>query len=125
MADFVYTTRAVRINYFYVHPDKTGYITIGLYNSYGSLITSCRAYVYANQWNKISSNFELSSYTKYFLALKENNGISLGYHSSNSSEFNNYQNGSLQILGSCNKDKKDYSTNYYQYFYSINYSLKN
>lgn len=124
-AQWLYTTRALHINYFYVHPDKTGYITIGLYNSSGSLITSCLVYVYANQWNKISPNFELSSYTRYYLALKENYGISLGYHRSNSSEFNSYQSGSLQILGSCKKGQKDYRTGYYQYFYSINYSLKN
>lgn len=124
-AQWLYTTRALRINYFYVHPDKSGYITIGLYNQYGSLINSYRMYVSANQWNKVNANFELSSYTKYYLAIKDANGISLGYHSSNSSEFNKYQKGSLQILGSCTKDKSSYGTNYYQYFYSINYSLKN
>ena len=124
-AQWLYTTRALRINYFYVHPDKSGYITIGLYNQYGTLVDSYRTYVSSNQWNKVSANFELSSYTKYYLAIKEANGISLGYHSSNSNEFNKYQNGSLQILGSCSKDKSSYNTSYYQYFYSINYSLKN
>ena len=108
-----------------MHPDKSGYITIGLYNQYGTLVDSYRTYVSSNQWNKVSANFELSSYTKYYLAIKEANGISLGYHSSNSNEFNKYQNGSLQILGSCSKDKSSYNTSYYQYFYSINYSLKN
>lgn len=124
-AQWLYTTRVLRINYFYVHPDKSGYITIGLYNQYGSLVNSYRTYLSANQWNKVNVNFELSSYTKYYLAIKEANGISLGYHSSSSKEFNKYQTGSLQILGSCTKDKSSYQTNYYQYFYSINYSLKN
>ena len=124
-AQWLYTTRALRINYFYVHPNKSGHITIGLYNQYGSLVNSYPTYVSANQWNKVNVNFELSSYTKYYLAIKEANGISLGYHSSSSKEFNKYQTGSLQILGSCAKDKSSYQTNYYQYFYSINYSLKN
>ena len=124
-AQWLYTTRALRINYFYVHPNKSGYITIGLYNQYGSLVNSCRTYVVSDQWNKVNVSFELSSHTKYYLAIKEANGISLGYHSSSSKEFNKYQTGSLQILGSCTKDKSSYQTNYYQYFYSINYSLKN
>ena len=124
-AQWLYTTKSLRINYFYVHPDKSGYITIGLYNQYGSLVDSYRTYVSSNQWNKVDADFELSSYTKYYLAIKDANGISLGYHRSNSNEFNKYQKGSLQILGSCSKDKSSYNTSYYQYFYSINYSLRN
>lgn len=124
-AQWLYTTRALRINYFYVHPDKSGYITIGLYNQYGTLVDSYRTYVSSNQWNKVSANFELSSYTKYYLAIKEANGISLGYHKASSSEFNSYQKDYLRILGSCTKDKSNYNTDYYQYFYSIYYSLKN
>lgn len=125
-AQWLYATKQLRINYFYVHPNKSGNITIGLYNSNGSLVSSCNVYVYANQWNKISpNNFVLSDYSKYYLAIKEANGISLSYHNSTSSEYSNYKNSSLQILGSCSKGKFDYGTSYYQYFYSINYSIIN
>ena len=125
-AQWLYATKPLKINYFYVHPNNSGYITIGLYNSYGTLVSSCQVYVYANQWNKISpNNFVLSDYSKYYLAIKEANGISLSYHSSTSSEYSNYKNSSLQILGSCSKGKSDYGTSYYQYFYSINYSIRN
>lgn len=125
-AQWLYATKPLKINYFYVHPNNSGYITIGLYNSYGTLVSSCQVYVYANQWNKISpNNFVLSDYSKYYLAIKEANGISLSYHSSTSSEYSNYKNNSLQILGSCSKGKSDYGTSYYQYFYSINYSIRN
>ena len=125
-AQWLYASKPLKINYFYVHPNNSGYITIGLYSSNGSLASSCQVYVYANQWNKISpGNFVLSGYSKYYLAIKEANGISLSYHSSNSSEYSNYKNSSLQILGSCTKGKSEYQTNYYQYFYSINYSIRN
>lgn len=125
-AQWLYATKPLKINYFYVHPNNSGYITIGLYNSYGTLVSSCQVYVYANQWNRISpNNFVLSDYSKYYLAIKEANGISLSYHSSTSSEYSNYKNNSLQILGSCSKGKSDYGTSYYQYFYSINYSIRN
>lgn len=122
---WLYTTKALRINYFYVHPDNSGYITIGLYNSSGTLISSCRTYVSSYQWNKVNANFELSGNTKYYLAIKEANGITLGYHGSSSNEYKKYQNGPLQILGSCSKGISSYQTSYYQYFYSINYSPKN
>lgn len=124
-AQWLFTTKALKINYFYVHPDKSGYITIGLYSSSGSLITTCCQYVYSNQWNKIGANFVLSSNTKYYLAIKESNGISLGYHNSSSGEYGNYKNNGLQIIGSCSKGSSAYGTNYYQYFYNINFSIKN
>ncbi len=124
-AQWLYATKPLKINYFYVHPNNSGYITIGLYNSYGTLVSSSQVYVYANQWNKISpNNFVLSDYSKYYLAIYEANGISLSYHNSTSGEYSNYKNSSLQILGSCSKGKSDYGTSYYQYFYSINYSIR-
>ena len=124
-AQWLYAKKALRINYFYVYPDKSGYISVGLYSSSGYIISSVRVYVYANQWNKISPNdFVLNSSSKYYLAIREANGISLAFHSSTSNEYSYYQNSSLQILGSCSKGKSDYGTKYYQYFYSINYSAR-
>ena len=124
-AQWLYAKKALRINYFYVYPDKSGYVSIGLYSSSGSIISSVGVYVHANQWNKISPNdFVLNSSSKYYLAIREANGISLAYHSSTSNEYSYYQNSSLQILGSCSKGKSDYGIKYYQYFYSINYSAR-
>ncbi|MBR1922522.1 MAG: hypothetical protein IJ838_02060 [Paludibacteraceae bacterium] len=122
---WLYARKSLRINYFYVLPNNSGYITFGLYNQYGSLVSSYRTYVSSNQWNKVEVNFELSSYTTYYLALRDANGISLSYHSSDSEEYANYQKGSLQLLGASPKGNSEYKTKYYQYFYHINYSLKN
>jgi len=125
-AQWLYAAKTLKINSFYVHSDQSGYVTIGLYKSNGSLASSCQVYVYANQWNKvIPNNFVLYESSKYYLAIKNAEGISLGYHSSNSSEYNGYKNGSLRILGVCHKGNSDYGTNYYQYFYNINYSILN
>lgn len=124
-AQWLYTTKALKINSFYVCPDKSGYITIGLYTSSGSCIATYQAYVTEKKWNQVYPDFELNSYTKYYLAIKESNGINLGYHSSNDSEYNNYKSGYLQLIGSCSKGSSDYGTKYYQYFYNINYSIKN
>lgn len=123
-AMWLYATKSVKINYFYVHPNKSGYLTIGLYSSSGTVISSYKQYVYANQWNKISPNFSLNSYVKYYMAIKENpSSISLGYHSSGDSEYGNYMKGYLQLYGAGVKGQSNYATKYYQYFYNINYSL--
>lgn len=124
-AQWLYTTKALKINSLYICPDKTGYITIGLYTSFGSCVATCTVYVTEKRWNQIQLDFELISSTKYYLAIKDANGINLAYHSSNNSEYNNYNNGYLQLLGACSKGSSNYGTNYYQYFYNINYSIKN
>ena len=125
-AEWLYASSSLRINSFYVHADKSGYITIGLYNASGGLVATHRAYVSSGQWTQVSpSNFELESGRKYYLALYDANGIALSYHSSNSSEYSKYKRGSLQIIGSCSKNSSNYGSGYYQYFYNINYSLKN
>lgn len=121
---WLYTTKGVRINHFYVLPNRSGYITIGLYTKSGNLVTSYRTYVYGNQWNKVEPKFELSSYTKYYLALKESNGVSLGYHQTYSGEYNDYNGGALQVIGYSSRGNSNYETNYYQYFYNISYSVK-
>jgi uncharacterized coiled-coil DUF342 family protein len=123
---WLYATNAVCINHFSVFPSKSGYITIGLYKSSGYMVASFRTYVYANQWNKISpQGFELSSYIDYYMAIKEANGIELSWHETTSNEYSQYQTGSLQIKGYSKKGETNKGTKYYQYFYEINYSLKN
>ena len=121
---WLYASKALKINYFYVHPDKSGTITIGLYNAKGSLVASCRSYVSENKWIKINPNFELKANTKYYLAIKDANGISLAYHNDAKNEYSRYQSGYLQLLGYGTKGESSYRTSYYQYFYDIHYSLK-
>ena len=122
---WLYTTKDLRINNFSVYPTKSGNITIGLYNASGSIIHTYKAYVYGNQWNTVYPYFELNSYTYYYMAIKEANGIELSYHKSSSSEYSNYKKGSLQVHGYSSRGTSISGTDYYQYFYEINYSLKN
>lgn len=121
-AMWVQANRNVTINSFVVHPNKSGYITIGLYKSSGVKVGTHKTYVYANQWNTISPYFKLSSNNIYYLAIEESNGISLSYHKSSYEEYKNYKKTSLDLLGFSSKGKSDYGTGYYQYFYDITYT---
>lgn len=127
---WLYAKKALKLNSFYVKSNKSGYITIALYSAYGSVVASQQVYVTKDQFTKISTNdnFKLNGSSYYYLAISSANGISLAYHSSNSTEYSGYKSGDLQITGSDKKGSHDTSsrtkTGYYQYFYNINYSLK-
>lgn len=119
---WLYAKKSVRINSFYVKSDKTGYITIGLYNANHTLISSQKVYLTKGVVTKITPAFSITTSGKYYLAIVENNGINLSYHKSSSSEFEKYKSGDLQIIGTSSKGQRNANTNYYQYFYYISYS---
>lgn len=121
-AQWIYSYKDLRINYFYVKPKKSGYITIGLYNINHSLVQACKVYVYADSWNPVYPDFELKGGTKYYLAIRGN--IRFAYNDNANSEYSYYKNEHIQLLGSCKRGRSDYGQSFYQYFYGINYSLK-
>ena len=117
--------KKLRINSFYIKANKSGYITLGLYNSYGSLLTSKKVKVTKGETTKVSfSDFTISK-GKYYLAIEKSNDISLCYHKASSGEYNFSQFDVLQILGYSAKGEKTPNNNksYYQYFYDINYTV--
>ena len=117
--------KKLRINSFYIKANKSGYITLGLYNSYGSLLTSKRVKVIKGETTKVSfSDFTISK-GKYYLAIEKSNDISLCYHKVSGGEYNFSQFDVLQILGYSAKGEKTPNNNksYYQYFYDINYTV--
>lgn len=118
--------KPLKINSFYVKSDKSGSITIGLYNSSHTLIASQPVYLSKGAVTKVSPSFFIRNTGNYYLAIAENkNGIALSYHNAGSSEYLKYQSGDLQIMGCSAKGAKisTAKTSYYQYFYYISYSL--
>lgn len=116
--------KKLRINSFYIKANKSGYITLGLYNSYGSLLTSKRVRVLKGETTKVSfSDFTINR-GKYYLAIERANDISLCYHKVSGGEYNFSQFDVLQILGySAKGEKTPNNKSYYQYFYDINYTV--
>ncbi len=122
---WLHISRPIRINSFYVMANKTGKITIGLYNSAHKLISSYRADVTANAITKITPNFRVSESGDYYLAIEKSNKIELSYHSATSSEYDKYKSDAVQIVGITQKGKyrTDTHNGYYQYFYYISYTV--
>lgn len=118
--------KPLKINSFYVKSDKSGSITIGLYNSSHTLIASQAVYLSKGAVTKVFPSFFIRNTGNYYLAIAENkNGIALSYHNAGASEYLKYQSSDLQIIGSSAKGAKVSAakTSYYQYFYYISYSL--
>ena len=123
---WLYARKSLKINSFYVKSNKSGNITVGLYNSSNKLIGSQRVYVSKGDITKVTPYFSIPYAGNYYLAIVENkNGIELSYHNSSTSEFSRYKSGDLQILGSSPKGEQVSAakTSYYQYFYYICYSI--
>lgn len=120
---WLYAKKPVKINSFYVKSDKSGYITIGLYNTSHTLIASHKVYLSKGSITKVTPTFSISK-GNYYLAIERSNGIGLSYHKSSASEYTKYQSGDLQIIGASPKGQQDIKMAYYQYFYYISYSLQ-
>lgn len=125
---WLYARKSIKINSFYVKADKTGYITIGLYNANNRLEASEKFYIgQAKTAVRLNpSNFKITKSGYYYLAIVQSNGMGLCYHSSNANEYASWQSGNLQVTGANTKGKTSYDDknkrSYYQYFYSIEYT---
>lgn len=126
---WLWARQPVKINYFYIESDQSGYITLSLYSENSNLVASQECYISSRTWEKIiPENFIMTEPGYYYLRISDANGHSLRYHSSNNEEFSRYRVGALQITGCChysdreNPDKKT-NPSYYQYYYNINYSI--
>lgn len=120
---WLYAKKPIKIKSFYVKSNKSGYVTIGLYNENHKLIDLQK--VYLSKWTitKITSALSIYKAGKYYLAIVESDGTGLSFHKSSVSEYAKYKTSDLQIVGTSHKGQQDIKETYYQYFYSISYSL--
>lgn len=107
----------------------SGYVTICLYSDDSRLVANKEVYLYGGRPETVNlHNFYIEYPGNYYLRITDCGTGGLAYHGSSQEEFNNYQQGALQILGCCNYSEIDSyearnKTNYYQYFYEIEYRL--
>ncbi|MBR4564103.1 MAG: hypothetical protein IKO26_06610 [Paludibacteraceae bacterium] len=107
----------------YLRGQENGKVIIGIYDAKDNLIKSVNA-IADSTFSKVDMNVELPQGNYY---LKRKSGVELQYHSSNSNEYAQYNNGALIITGCCHYDNRHNNKedkNYYQYFYNITYHLK-
>lgn len=104
-------------------------ITLAVYDSDDNLIATVNTYVQSEQVTRVNLNDDWtldSGY--YYLRIKNSNGCSLHYHSSNDTEYSQFSGGALEVTGCCSYDSRKNADNkqnhsYYQYFYNIQYRL--
>lgn len=107
----------------------SGKITLAVYDSDDNLIATVNTYVQSKQVTRVNLNDDWtldSGY--YYLRIKNSNGCSLHYHSSNDTEYSQFSGGALEVTGCCSYDSRKNADNkqnhsYYQYFYNIQYRL--
>ena len=121
----------VRIESFFTFASQSGNATVVAYDLSNKKIAEYNFTATGGQWQKISlKNFVLSEVGMYYFCV-ENTSISFGYHRTNNGEYSSFKQGALHVIGassrksaeSANRDSSIIVTNYYQYFYSIQYSL--
>ena len=124
----------VRIESFYMYASQSGEVTVAAYDTLNNKVTKHKFYVQKGGWSKyLCRDFDLPK-GKYYIGV-ENTSVRFGYHSSNAEEYSQYKQGALQVIGTTSRDKaksickdttaiiNNISQSYYQYFYSIQYSL--
>lgn len=118
--------KPLKINSFYVKSNKSGTITIGLYNSSHMLVASQTVDLSRGAITKVSPSFCIRNTGDYYLAIAENkNRIALSYYYAGSLEYAKYSSNDLRIIGSSAKgaNRSTATASYYPYFYYISYSL--
>lgn len=121
---WLYADKKLKINSFYIKANKSGYITIGLYNTKNKLLASKQVYTTKDKAIKVDvSDFLISTRGNYYLAIAKSNGISLSYHTVKNKEYKEYQCETLQVMGVSSKGTTYKNQSYYQYFYDISYTV--
>ena len=121
---WLYADKKLKINSFYIKANKSGYITLGLYNDKNKLLSSKQIYTTKDKEIKVNlSNFLIPKRGNYYLAIEKSNGISLSYHTVKNNEYKDYQRETLQVMGVSKKGESSRNQSFYQYFYDINYTI--
>ena len=118
----------LKIESFYTWASSTGGATIIAYNAMHQKVAETRVSVNGGSWQKVNlKNFNLRKNGKYYLSI-EDTSVDFAFVSSNDNDYALYKQGPLQMIGAtsrdtANKDNPSIGTGYYQYFFSIQYSL--
>lgn len=121
---------SVKIISFYIKGSKlsNGVIVLGVYDTNDNLIATKNINV-SNSFKKVilDDSWQLNQ-GSYYIRIKESNGNSLQYHSSNDNEYEQFTGGALEVTGCSsysnrgNTDSRN-KHGYYQYFYNIQYEI--
>lgn len=118
----------LKIESFYTWASSTGGATIIAYDAMHQKVAKTRVSVNGETWQKVNlKNFNIYKSGKYYLCI-EDTSVDFAYVSSNDNDYALYKQGPLQMIGAtsrdtANKDNPSIGTGYYQYFFSIQYSL--
>ena len=118
----------LKIESFYTWASSTGGATIIAYDTIHQKVAETRVSVNGETWQKVNlKNFNFKKVGRYYLCI-EDTSVDFAYVSSNDNDYALYKQGPLQMIGAtsrdtANKDNPSISTGYYQYFFSLQYSL--
>lgn len=122
---WLYASVPTQIYSFYVKSSKSGSLTFGLYDAEGNVIDTILSNVRENEFVRIRpSEFKIEQKGYYYLAIHSNkDDVGLSYHSDE--DFSVYQ-GALRVEGSSSKGKSssEIGKKFYQYFYDIEYKIR-
>ena len=115
----------INIVSFYTWASNSGTAVVVAYNEAHQKVAESVISVRGGQWQEVLLNgFSIKETGKYYLCM-ENTSVKFGYHSASASEDDFYRQGALHVIGAtkANIDNPKINKGYYQYFYSIQYTL--
>ncbi len=121
----------VKITSFYVKggSSSNGEVVLAIYDSNDNLIATKTTNISSSEFRRVTlgDSWQLNQ-GAYYIRIKEPNGKSLQYHSSNDKEYAQFTGGALEVTGcSSYSDRSNADSRnkhgYYQYFYNIQYEI--
>ena len=121
----------VKITSFYVKggSSSNGEVVLAIYDSNDNLIATKTTNISSSEFRRVTlgDSWQLNQ-GAYYIRIKESNGKSLQYHSSNDKEYAQFTGGALEVTGcSSYSDRSNADSRnkhgYYQYFYNIQYEI--
>lgn len=121
----------VKITSFYVKggSSSNGEVVLAIYDSNDNLIATKTTNISSSEFRRVTlgDSWQLNQ-GAYYIRIKESNGKSLQYHSSNDQEYAQFTGGALEVTGCSsygdrsNADSRN-KHGFYQYFYNIQYEI--